>query len=66
MASLPGGREQDIPNSGPGKGLWQNQKTTEEELVRLVEEHVTSSFDYRSGGERNFVDAELTRFQLNY
>jgi len=39
------------------------EKAIEEELVRLVEEHITGLF---SGGKRNFSDAELTLFQLIY
>ena len=47
MASHPGGEEQDLSNSGSAKELWPKQeKTTEEELVNLVEEHITGSLGY--------------------
>ena len=42
------------------------EKTTEEELVRLVEEHITGSLSYGRGERTISADAELTFFQLIY
>ena len=42
------------------------EKTTEEELVSLVEEHITGSLVYGRGERTISADAELTFFQLIY
>ena len=42
------------------------EKTTEEELVRLVEERITGSLGYGRGERTISADAELTFFQLIY
>ena len=40
------------------------EKTTEEELISLVKEHITGSLGYGRGERTNFTDAELTFFKL--
>ena len=42
------------------------EKTTEEELVSIVEEHIRGSLGYGRGERTNSADVDLTFFQLIY